>query len=271
MNRRDLRQGRTQRQGASPASLTGTFDTCKTDCSTTERKAETEQAGPHRSRSCHSHLAKTVSPRSSATSELATTATNQRLRQQAIAAAQQGQHEVAIELLGELLEREPASANDYNNRGLVYFQSGQWEQAIADYNQAIELNPKLASVYNNRANYYAAQGQLAEAIADYGVAIDLNPGNTRAWINQGITFRQLEMYEQAIGNFELALHFGQLEGHIYAERGRTFHVMGDWNCAIADYQRALQILLLTPTDSAQRLRQQVETWLDELLSPLKTQ
>lgn len=265
MNRRAApnNQGKSQRQGSSLASVAGTFDTCKT-----EGKTEADPIGPHRSRSQHSHLTKTVPLGSRTKTELASVAPDQQLRQQAIAAAQQGRYAVAINLLSEVLERHPDSATDYNNRGLVYFQSGQWEQAIADYDQAIALNPKLASVYNNRANYYAAQGQLAEAIADYGVAIDLNPGNTRAWINQGITFRQLEMYEQAIGNFELALHFGQLEGHIYAERGRTFHVMGDWNCAIADYQKALQILLFTHTESAQRLRQQVATWLNELLSPL---
>ncbi|MEP0868674.1 tetratricopeptide repeat protein [Trichocoleus desertorum AS-A10] len=227
------------------------------------------QVGPHRRQGNQLRLTGTPSLRPSGKPEVHTDEQDQQLRQQAIAAAQQGYYEVAIDLLSELLERHQTSATDYNNRGLVYFQSGQSEKAIADYNQAIELNPKLASVYNNRANYYAAQGQLAEAIADYGVAIDLNPGNTRAWINQGITFRQLEMYEQAIGNFELALHFGQLEGHIYAERGRTFHIMGDWNCAIADYQKALQILLLTHTESAQRLRQQVENWLNDLLSPLR--
>lgn len=266
MNRRVAlnHQGRPQRQGSSLSSAAGTFDTCRSNS-----QSEAEQVGPHRSRSQPSHLTETASLRSGAAHELTSSAPEQQLRQQAIAAAQQGHHEIAIDLLSELLKHHPDSATDYNNRGLVYFRSGQCDQAIADYNQAIALNPKLASVYNNRANYYAAQGQLAEAIADYGVAIDLNPGNTRAWINQGITFRQLEMYEQAIGNFELALHFGQLEGHIYAERGRTFHVMGDWNCAIADYQKALQILLLTHTESAQRLRQQVETWLHELLSPLK--
>jgi len=250
-----------RRHSSTLASVTGQANKGKTGIG---------QVGPHRQQGNQLRLTGAPSPRSGGKPELPSDEQDQQLRQQAIAAAQQGHYEVAIDLLSALLGRHQTNATDYNNRGLVYFQCGEWEKAIADYNRAIALNPKLASVYNNRANYYAAQGQLAEAIADYGVAIDLNPGNTRAWINQGITFRQLEMYEQAIGNFELALHFGQLEGHIYAERGRTFHVMGDWNCAIADYHKALQVLLLTHTESAQRLRQQVETWLSELLSPLKT-
>lgn len=190
------------------------------------------------------------------------------LRQQALTEAQQGNHTEAIVLFSHLIDCNPNSANDYSNRGLVYFQDGQADAALADYNRAIELNPRLDSAYNNRANYYAAQGQFLEAILDYDVALDLNPVNIRAWINQAITFRELEMYDRAIESLELALGLGKLEGHIYAERGRTYHLRGDWNCAVADYQRALALL---PEASAfqnnpsVRLRVQVERWLHSLI------
>jgi tetratricopeptide (TPR) repeat protein len=193
---------------------------------------------------------------------------NTRLRQQALAQAQQGNHGRAIALFNQLIKKNPDNAVDYSNRGLVYFQLGRSDAALADYNRAIELNPGLDSVYNNRANYYASQGQFLEAILDYDVALDLNPANTRAWINQGITFRDLEMYERAIESFDLGLCLGKLEGHVYAERGRTYHLRGDWNCAIADYQRALaklsQPAISNPASS--RLQFQVQAWIDELLS-----
>jgi tetratricopeptide (TPR) repeat protein len=191
------------------------------------------------------------------------------LRQQALTEAQQGNYTKAVLLFSQLIERSPDNAQDYNNRGLVYFQSGQMEKAIADYNKALELNPCLDSVYNNRANYYAARGQLLEAILDYDIAIDLNPSNIRAWINQGITFRDLQMYERAIESFDLALCFGRLEGYIYAQRGRTYHIWGDWNCAMADYNRAIDYLPISDNltnDPASRLRFQVEIWVDELIT-----
>lgn len=191
------------------------------------------------------------------------------LRQQALNEAQQGNRDSAIALFTLLIERNPLSATDYNNRGLVHFQSGQMAAAIADYDKALQLNPYLDSVYNNRANYYAAQGELLEAILDYDTAIELNPHNIRAWINQGITLRDLEMYDRAIECFDLALAFGRLEGHIYAERGRAYHLLGDWNFAIADYQRAIALLPLdSPSAPSVRLRLQVEVWMDDLISPL---
>lgn len=196
-----------------------------------------------------------------------------RWRQIAIEKAQQGEYRQTIEILTELIDRKVGNANDYNNRGLAYFQSGEMERAIADYNQAIHLNPHLAGAYNNRANYYASEGRLQEAIEDYDKTIDLNPVHIRAWINQGITFRDMGDYEQAIDNFDFALRLGRLEGHIYAERGRTYHLLGDWNCAIGDYYRSLDRLPESNSASAgtaSRLRQQVENWLNELLSPFQS-
>ena len=189
------------------------------------------------------------------------------LRAWASEKAQQGSYGEAIALLSQLLNRNPQNAIDYNNRGLVYFQARQFDQAIADYNKALELNPRLAKAYNNRANYYAATGDLVAALADYDQALDFNPSYVRAWLNRGITLRDLERYPEAIENFDIALLLGQLEGHIYAERGRTYHLWGDWNCCIADYRRALTLLPehSTSTDPANRLRVQVETWLNELI------
>ncbi|MBE9209511.1 tetratricopeptide repeat protein [Nostoc sp. LEGE 06077] len=191
------------------------------------------------------------------------------LRSCALKSAKQGDYIQAIALLNELIRRYPHNAADYNNRGLIYFQSGEKQKAFCDYNTALDLNPNLASAYNNRANYYAACGELAAALADYDQAIDLNPRYVRAWINRGITFRDLGQYEEAINNLEIALLFGQLEAHIWAERGRTYHLWGDWNCAIADYRRAMAKLptLDNSVDiSAYRLRLQIETWLNDLLS-----
>lgn len=192
------------------------------------------------------------------------------LRRQGLAEAQQGNLDGAIALFSQLIDRNPANATDYNNRGLVYFQNGQHPEAIADYNTALRLNPNSGSIYNNRANYYAAQGRLLDAILDYNTAIELDPSNIRAWINQGITFRDLEMYDRAIECFDLALTLHRLEGHVYAERGRTCHLQGDWNYAHADYLRAIERLPLTleaRSNPSVRLRLQVELWLDDLLSP----
>jgi tetratricopeptide (TPR) repeat protein len=188
------------------------------------------------------------------------------LRTGANSKAKQGDYPGAIALFNQLIELNPSSAVDYNNRGLMYLRNGQRELALADYNKALELNPEMDSAYNNRANYYISVGQIAEALEDYEQAIDLNPTNIRTWINQAITFRELGLFDLALENLDMALILGGLEDHIYAERGRTYHLRGDWNCAISDYQRAFS--QLSQTGAAGRLRRQVEKWMGQLLNPL---
>lgn len=190
----------------------------------------------------------------------------QNLRASANSKAKQGDYQGAIALFSQLIELNPNSAADYNNRGLMFFRSGQKQKALSDYNQALEINPNLDSAYNNRANYYVSIGQTAKALEDYEQALDLNPANSRTWINQAITLRELGLYNLAIENLDLALVLGCLEGHIYAERGRAYHLRGDWNCAISDYQQALA--QLPRSDASGRLRQKVETWMLQLLEPL---
>lgn len=191
----------------------------------------------------------------------------QQLKNSIKAKATQGEYVVAIALLDQLIALRPDNAANYNNRGLMHFRNNQIIEALCDLSLALEINPQLDSAYNNRANCYAAQGDLDDAIADYDLALDLNPGNLRAWINQGITFRELELYELGLENFDIALVIGDsLKERIYGERGRTHHLRGDWNCAVSDYQTALDILTLQP--HAASYFDKVQTWLDELLSPL---
>ncbi len=183
--------------------------------------------------------------------------------------ARQGDYPSAIAILNQLLESCPESATDYNNRGLMYFCNEQFLLALQDYDLAIALNDKLDSAYNNRANCYAIQGNLAAALRDYERALDLNPSNLRALINQGITLREVAEYDLALEKFDLALLLGShFQGRIYAERGYTYHLRGDWNCAIADYQRALNQLSDNPDVHA--YQQKVETWLNQLLNPIKS-
>jgi len=199
--------------------------------------------------------------------KIASSTTEQQLKNCVKARANQGDYVVAIALLDQLIALRPDNAVHYNNRGLMHFHNNQIIEALCDLSLALEINPRLDSAYNNRANCYAAQGDLGEAIADYDLALDLNPANLRAWINQGIAFRELELYDLGLENFDITLLIGNaLQDRIYGERGRTYHLRGDWNCAVSDYQTALDILA-DKLDGASYFFK-VQSWLDELLSPL---
>jgi tetratricopeptide (TPR) repeat protein len=186
------------------------------------------------------------------------------LRHKVSCHVQAGHYAGAISLLKTLIQQNPCSAIDYNNRGFVYLKLQDMAAAIADFDRAIQLDPYLDRAYNNRGNYYALQGQLQKALQDYTTAIRLNPKNVKAWLNQGITLRDMGLYGLAIESFDCGLYLGQWQGHLYAERGRTHHLAGDWNWAIADYRKALN-LIADQESGAEQLRQRIETWLKNLL------
>ena len=190
------------------------------------------------------------------------------MRQHVRHAVGQGDLAHAIALSSRLIRHHAVTAEDFNNRGLIYLWNGQAQRAISDFDRAIALNPELPAAYNNRANCYAAQGDAIHALQDYEHTIDLDPFHIKARINRAITLRGLGCYDVALAELDEALLFHKMPGEIYAERGRTYHLCGDWNGAIADYRRALQAFSL-PTN-ATRLTQNsyrcdVLAWLDELV------
>ena len=190
------------------------------------------------------------------------------MRQMALVEGRQGNFAKAIALLNRLIDCCPHSAEDYNNRGVVYWRMGKLGQAIADFNQALLINPALHNAYNNRGNIQATRGNRAGAIADYERCLDLNPFNVRARINLGVTYRETRRYGAALNCFDDALLFGQLEGQILAERVRTYHLRGDWNCAIANYSAALtKLSQISPRQlDGRRMAQKVRGWLGQLMT-----
>ncbi|MBW4462902.1 MAG: tetratricopeptide repeat protein [Nodosilinea sp. WJT8-NPBG4] len=184
----------------------------------------------------------------------------------AAAAVKRQQYSQALQLLNQLVERNPQRAMYYSNRGLVQLWLRQPWAALTDCDRAIRLNPDLDQAYNNRAMCHAALGDLPAALNDYEQAVDLNPFNGRARINMGATLRQMGDLDRALDCFDEALMFHQLPEFIYAERGRTYHLRGDWNCAIADYRRTLTAATARQSsDQLQALVQRVKCWAEELL------
>ncbi|WP_017713535.1 tetratricopeptide repeat protein [Prochlorothrix hollandica] len=185
------------------------------------------------------------------------------LRQEASAAVRHGDYGTAIDVLTQVLQQQPHSAMDYNNRGFVYLKLGQEAAALADLNQALALDPSLDSAYNNRGNYYAQQGRLTQALNDYHQALSHNPHNDRARLNLGITLRDMGLHRLALENFNALIAFDKLPAHAYAERGRTHYLAGHWNWAMGDYHTALAALGDPTLGNLGGLHHRLMTWIAE--------
>ena len=68
--------------------------------------------------------------------------------------------------LTQNINSNPQSAEDYFNRGVIYYKSGQNEKALADFNQTITLNPNDAKAYYNRGVMYYKIGNISRCKKD---------------------------------------------------------------------------------------------------------
>ena len=76
--------------------------------------------------------------------------------------------------LTDVIQRNPASAEAYNTRGVAYARIGKFQEAIADFSQSIKLDPNSAAAFTNRALAYRQINR--DDAADYEKDLDqLNP------------------------------------------------------------------------------------------------
>ncbi|WP_437918667.1 tetratricopeptide repeat protein [Sphingobacterium sp. LRF_L2] len=61
---------------------------------------------------------------------------------------------------------EPSNAENYRNRGRVWFYMEKYDSAIKEYTKAIELNPNDSVALEYRSTAYEKNGNRALAEAD---------------------------------------------------------------------------------------------------------
>jgi lipoprotein NlpI len=83
------------------------------------------------------------------------------LLQQATRASQRGEIAEAVDLLGEVIRKEPKNAVAYYLRGRENFRLGKIKESLADFDRGVELNPASENRQWERgiADYYAGRFQ----------------------------------------------------------------------------------------------------------------
>lgn len=90
--------------------------------------------------------------------------------------------------IDQLLKVNPASPEEFNDRGNAYIYNGHYDRAIEDYSRAIDLNRNISIAFFNRGNAFHSMNQLEKAIADYTEAINIKPNYIEAYVNRGLAY-----------------------------------------------------------------------------------
>lgn len=160
------------------------------------------------------------------------------------------------------IEYQPASAEDYNNRGEAKLAKDDLDGALADFNKAIGLNPDLVAAHdncsrvehakNNRDKTLAEtwnkfgkmkkdEGDLNGALVGYNKAIELNPDFAVAYSNRGLVKKIKGDLNDALADFNKAIELKPDLAAAYNNRGDAKRAKGDLDGALADYDRAIEL------------------------------
>lgn len=132
--------------------------------------------------------------------------------QEAIAAMQAGNHDLAISKFTEVIGKVPTCSDCYYNLGVAYTQKQQWEQAEGAFKKTIELKPDQAEAYAGLANVYNATKRFDEAVVISKKATELSGGgaagggaSAESLYNQGVILWNAQKYADAKVQFEAAV------------------------------------------------------------------
>ena len=122
-----------------------------------------------------------------------------------VLAAEAGDHEAALALIGRAIEMIPGAADFHNNLAAVHETRGALEAAEAGFRRAVALEPHSADFRNNLGNALKARGRFDEAVASYEQALRLAPEHPQAHNNLGTALTAQQRFSEAAAHYRRAL------------------------------------------------------------------
>jgi type IV pilus assembly protein PilF len=101
---------------------------------------------------------------------------------------EQGQTNVALDELKQVIAADPGFPDAYNLRGLIYMRLNDLRQAEDSFRRAASLNPRDANVQHNYGWLLCQQGRYEESLRAFDVAMS-NPvygGRAKTLMTQGL-------------------------------------------------------------------------------------
>jgi type IV pilus assembly protein PilF len=101
---------------------------------------------------------------------------------------EQGQTNIALDELKQVIAADPAFPDAYNLRGLIYMRLNDLRQAEDSFRRAVTLNPRDANVQHNYGWLLCQQGRYDESFRAFDVAMTnpLYAGRAKTLMTQGL-------------------------------------------------------------------------------------
>jgi tetratricopeptide (TPR) repeat protein len=159
----------------------------------------------------------------------------------AMAYAEKGRVDEAIEAYKKALAINDGNADAHNNLAGLYVQKRRLNDAISEYKKALAVNGRLREAHSNLATVYVMKGWLDHAIAEFQAALAIDPNHSRTHYSLGVAYSKKGMPEEAIAQFERAIAADPAAMGAYMRLGLLLEGQRKLKDAITVYGKAIRV------------------------------
>ena len=124
--------------------------------------------------------------------------------EEALELLKSGKLRQGMEILENLVRKEPENVNILYNLGMCYSESGSFDKSINTLEKCVRLAPEHANALTALGFSYSRKGEHEKALAKLKLALEIDPNNFFALKNHGAVLAKLGSYDEAITSLEKA-------------------------------------------------------------------
>jgi tetratricopeptide (TPR) repeat protein len=151
-------------------------------------------------------------------------------------------HEHALRLFNEVLNREPGHPEALRNKALIKVLNESYEEAERFLLFAIDQQQEDDQLLQLLGTLYHNNGKPQKALAQFKKAIDANTKNATAQKGAAMVYAHiLGEHEQAINHFTSAIENDGTNGELFFNRGCSYMISEQMDKAEEDFQKAAEL------------------------------
>ncbi len=148
-------------------------------------------------------------------------------------------HENALRLFNEVLNREPSHKKALRSKGLIKVLNNSAEEAEEFLLFAIEQQPEDDHLYQMLGTLYHNNEEPTKALEQFKKAVELNDSNAIAHQGLGMIYAQIfGEHQQAITHFNKSIEGNSNKAEIFFNRGCSYMLMEERAKAKEDFRKA---------------------------------
>src|SRR5208283_2242804 len=135
----------------------------------------------------------------------------------------------------------PNNANVHLNLGALQAKEKKWKEAEQEFETAMQLAPSELAIVTVYADYLISRQQQPKALALVQKFVESNPNNSMGHVALGALEFDLKDVSAAQAQFERAIQIDPKNGQAYLRLGGTYQANRQMDAAIAQYEKALAL------------------------------